>query len=548
MSDRIPFAEAIRDPLLLKVPFSKCSLPQQTALKAFYGLPLTTPAELKAWAVFQEHATYDHLGFPTSIGDIPYVPKEYYQAWCLWGRRSGKTDRFLSMIFAYEAALGGHENYIRKGQTAACFLVSQNLDVARQNLPLVLATLQDSPLLAKEIKDKTADFIFLKNNINIGMAPPSPKAMRGYAIPVIGMDEVGMWYTDTDSANPDYEVERAVRAAQLQFPFSKRLGISTPWIKEGLLWRYYEAGTEGIKLKDPAKRKAYKGVLVTHCPTAAIGNPLITRERLQQEFDEDPVGFDRECRATFVDSISGFLNSKLIRDAIADGIYERAPLPRENHPEDPTPIYVAALDPAFRRDAFGFCIAHNTKDGVVVDLARRWKAPHGTVLNPSHILDEITPILKHYKVVVCYSDQYHLDTLQQLAIQRGFSIEGITFSSKSKSSIFGNLQTLLNTKRLSLLDTDPSAPHGEASREMVQELLSLERKITQGGTMQISAPSGRHDDMAAVLALCAFKAVWMMPVEAKTIVAEPTTHEKILQQIHRTRTLRAQAENDTTWD
>ena len=548
MAERIPFEVAISDPLLLKAPFSRCSIPQQTALKAFYGLPLNTPEERRAWAVFQEGAIFDHLGYPVSVDDVPYHPKEYYQGWGLWGRRSGKTDRFLSMIFAYEAALGGHENYIRKGQNACCFLVSQNLDVARQNLPLVLATLEESPLLSKEIKNKNADFIFLKNNIDIGMCPPSPKALRGYAIPVVGMDEVGVWFTDTDAAHPDYEVERAVKFAQIQFPNKKRLGISTPWIKEGLLWRYYDAGTEGKKLKDPGKRKQFKGVLVLHCPTAAIGNPLITREALQQEFDEDPMAFDRESNARFVDSISGFLNAKLIRDSIDNGVYERESLPRKDHPDDPAPIYVAALDPAFRRDAFGFCIAHNSGDGVVVDVVRRWKAPHGTTLNPAHILDEIAPLLKQYRVYVCYSDQYHLESLQQLALDRGFSIEGVPFTSKSKSSIFGNLQTLINTKRLKLLDSDPGTHIGEAAREMVAELLSLERKMTQGGAMQISAPNGRHDDMAAVLALAAFKAVWLMPVEKKQNTSALTIHERIQQQIQRKRTMRTAQQSEEIWD
>lgn len=48
---------------------------------------------------------------------------------------------------------------------------------------------------------------------------------------------------------------------------------------------------------------------------------------------------------------------------------------------------------------------------------------------------------------------------------------------------------------------------------MHDELISLERKVTSGGGVQIGAPSGRHDDMAAVLALCAFKAVWMLPTK-----------------------------------
>lgn len=540
MSNRVPFLEAISEPLLLKAAFSELSLPQQVALKALYGLPLKGE-ELTIWSIFQGGATYDHLGYPTAVMNIPYSPKEYREAWCRFGRRSGKTDKFLAFVIAYEAVLGGHENYIKKGQKAICFLVSQNLQVARENYTFVLTTLESSPLFKKEIANTNADFIYLKNHITIGMAPPNGKALRGYAVPVVAMDEVAMWYSDADSANPDYEVLRAIKYAQLQFPDRKRLGTSTPWTKEGLLWKYSEAGTEGRNIKDPDKRRAFKGILAMHAPTAVmVGKPsgglaraIVTAEDLEKEFQEDPGAFEREALANFVDSISGFFNGGGLREAVDQGVYSRVPLPRPNYPLDPSPIYVAAIDPAFKRDAFGFVIVHNSgADGVVVDVAKRWKALHGEVLNPDLILDEIKPLLDLYKIHILYSDQYHLESLQQLAILKGFAIQGVPFTSKSKASIFGNLKQLLDAKKLRLLDWDGFAKDSIAAKEMFDELIVLERRLTSGGAVQISAPNGRHDDMAAVLGIAAEKAVWMMPVEAKPhSEVEPTLFARCLAHI-----------------
>ena len=75
-NERVPFALAIKAPKLLKKRFDRLSLPQQVVLKAFYGLPLNEQ-ELIHWSIFQGGATYDKLGFVTSVTPVPYVPKEY---------------------------------------------------------------------------------------------------------------------------------------------------------------------------------------------------------------------------------------------------------------------------------------------------------------------------------------------------------------------------------------------------------------------------------------------------------------------------------------
>lgn len=541
MAKRIPFAEAISEPLLLKARFSQLSLPQQTALKAFYGCELNSE-EQSLWALFNGRATYDHLGYPVHIDPLTYLPREYHQAWLIWGRRSGKTDTFSATVLAYEATCGGHEEFIRRGaQQAVCFLVSQDLRTARENLPLIHATILSSPLLKKELKgEPTAEWIELKNGLAIACVPPVAKAVRGYASPVVAMDEIGMWYTDSESANPDYEVERAVRYSQRQFPNYKRIGTSTPWVKDGLLWRYASVGSGGMRLKDETSRIPYRNVMVLHATTAVmtgtvsggLKSPVVSRDALQEEFVADPDAYGREALAQFTDSISGFLNSALLRSAVTENVFEREPFPQAKQANAPIPMYVAALDPAFRRDAFGFTIVHKDENGnVAVDVVRRWKAIPGQVLNPTDIFAEITPILKAYRIQMVYSDQYHLESLQQLAILNGFSIEGVSFTSKSKASIYGNLQQIVNRQKLRLLDSKGLDP----AKEMLDELLTLERRLTSGGAVQISAPPGKHDDMCSVLALAAEKVTWMMPSFKKQANPDLSIHERILKQIQRNR-------------
>lgn len=532
---RIEFAEAITEPKLLKHHFDTLSRPQQVVLKAFYGLPLVGD-ELKDWAVFQDAATFDVLGYPTDWASIPYEPEEFDTLVAILGRRSGKTDKITATILAYEAALGGHQQYISKNQDFQIFFVGQDLNMARSHLKFVDAALRSSPMLEKQIVKFIDDGIFLKNGLTIVPQPPTIKSSRGMAIPIVVMDEVGFWYTDAKSANPDFEVEIAVEYAQNQFPHAKKIITSTPWTKEGLLWKYHQVGTNGVKIRcDECKRlgkwrcphlqdeKAeHQGVLTLHAPTAAMGNPFITRKRLTTLQRKRPDAFRRESMAEFVDSISGFLPSALVGDAIDSKVTSREVFPRKDHPEDGTPYYVAAMDPAFRQDSFAFTILHHDpKLGMVQDRFIQWTPELGAPLNPSIILDQINTILQEFRVTLVYSDQYQLESLQQLASDRGFTILGCDFTGQSKAKIFGSLEMMVKQRRIRLLD-DPS---------LYQQLVQLEKRKTPNGTIQISAPAGKHDDGPAVLALAVYQATWMLTPSRPKPTPIPTHVQEGLNQI-----------------
>jgi len=529
-STRVPFEEAISEPLLLKKRFDTLSIPQQTVLLAYYGCPLPTPEHLRAWAVLQGSCTYDELGYVTDVTPIPYVPKEYRQLWAILGRRSGKTDKIESTIKVYEATLAGHLEYVNPGQEVLLYLIAHRLDVAVANLSFIRQAFEDSPLLSKEVAVANVQAIRLKNGVSIVPSPPSLKAQRGLAIPSVTMDEVGFWFSNPDAANPDYEVERAVEYSQLQFPHWTRVGISTPWVKEGLLWRYRNAGTEGCRLPASIPREEYQDILVCFAPTAAIENPRVTRKALKRLRDRDQEAFSREALCEFPDSISGFLSAALLMAAVESGVGEREPRPRPGESSTSTPIYVAAMDPAFRQDSFAFTIVHrDTTKGIVVDLVRRWTPMKGARLNPKDILAEIKPLLDAYKTTVVYSDQYQLESLQQLANDFNVTVEGMDFTARSKAKIFGNLQQLVNQRKLVLLDPMTT----DAARTTFQELIQLERRQTGGGQVSISAPEGKHDDMAAVLALAAYKAVWLLPEITPAKDHEPTLFERGMATIRR---------------
>lgn len=531
MDLRIPFAEAIAERKLLKNRFSELALPQQVALKVLYGVPLSAAitdargwSELDYFAASQGTADFDPYGYLTGVGELAYKPRTYNEGWFICGRRAGKSDALASTIVAYEAALGGHESYVRKGQPAYCFQIAQDLRMARYSLNFIRATLESAPLLKRLIVQVTADRIDLANGITIAVIPPTLKAVRGYASPVAVLDEVGVWYQDSDAANPDYEIWRAVTPAQLQFPNRLLVGISSPWNKAGLLYQNFEAGTQG-RNATVAEQPRFENMLVWHATSAMMrsdqhdnGTDRIAKEWFVKEQSKDPRAFERECLAIFQDSISGFLSSELLRLCIDKGVTERPPEKRN--------FYVAAMDPAFRRDSFALVIAHAADNGsVVIDLIRRWTPSEGRPVNPTEVFEEMIPILKTYNLQMVTSDQYHADSLAQLALAKGFAIESIPFTGVSKGSIYANLQMLVNQQRIHLLD------HPEAFKE----LRSLERTLTKTGVIQISAPIGQHDDVASAIALAVHKTAWLLPMKEKAAPVEPTAHQRIQAQIERKR-------------
>jgi hypothetical protein len=260
-----------------------------------------------------------------------------------------------------------------------------------------------------------------------------------------------------------------------------------------------------------------------------MGNPLITREMMAQERARDVKAFEREFLAEFQDSISGFISSALVDRAIETGVQERPPV--ENV------FYVGAVDPAFKRDAFAFVVGHlDDKGVVVVDVIRRELPQPGYPLNPEAVLLTIAPIAKNYGLRTLYSDQYHIESFGQLARSYDLSMIEVPFTSKSKSQMYANLQSLFLQGRIRLLD----------NYEMAKELRQLERVLTQQGQVQISAPQGLHDDLATAVCLMAAQAINLAPMKAaqKSQFKEPTVHERILAQIAR----KNQEARISTWD
>jgi len=483
---RIPFEEAISERLLFKKPFEKLSPPQQMVLKSIYGLSLSKE-EKRLWDAFNGFGEYDELGqLVGTNGEFPYHGVEMEDVTLIIGRRGAKTSAISSFIAAYEALCGGHKAYVAEKQDAIILQVAQDLNTARANVrQFILDILQQSPIGERELgslqASVTADQIRLKTlGTLITVGPPTIK-LRGQAIACCLMDELAVWPKDKEAAQPDYEVERAVRPAMSQFPFRKMVKTSSPWTEEGLLWDAAQMGTYGVKGKEPSPR-----MLVLNAPTAAMKNPKVPLEYLQQERTKDVNAFRREYLAEFAQSVSGFLSHTAIRAAL---------LPTERLKKKPGVLYVCTIDPAFRKDAFAYCIGHLEHDGTfILDFTGQWRGTHDKPLSPSFAMASLAVFCREYGIRHMVSDQYHDVTLQDLALQYGISLESMYLNAKVKKQIWGDVAAMLNLGRIKMVK----------HAELTDQLLKLEQHLTPFGNYQFY---GKRDDMAHAFAMCVHRAL-----------------------------------------
>jgi hypothetical protein len=497
---------------LLKTAWDTFSGEQQAVMKMVYGLPLSHE-DMAIWHALHGGGVFDDLYRLVGVRDsgVPYVEgREYNDITLIIGRRAAKSC-ISSFLLVYEALCGGHKSrLINQDQDPVFLQVAQDLGRAMTNMrEYILHYIKSSPAglsaLGDMQKSVTQRSIRLAGCGIIKVGPPNIKVGRGDSVAFFAADETAYWAKDERSASPDYEVERAVIFGMSQFyPYAKRVKTSTPWTEEGLLWDDAQIGTHGRFVKDDLKRRAITLKLVLQGPSPVLNNPTITEAFLLEKKASDSDAFVREIGAEFAKSVSGYLPAALVRRAITPDVTKRAPVRGA--------YYIAAIDPAFRNDAFPLCIGHMGADGQFVqDLLTSWRGTPDAPLNPGLIMPMVGALCAEYGINSVMSDQHHLESLQSLAQDAGFSIEPFVLTAKVKTQVWSDFLTLLNQDKVQLLD----------HIELQAELLALERHLTSTGTVRIQ---GRRDDHAIVTAMCLHRALnFGVTAEKDDRVSEPTT-------------------------
>lgn len=441
--------QAINDPRLFRPFFKDISswFTWLVFLRALFALPMDK----------SELAIYQQL-----TGRISAPTAPFREGYLICGRRGGKSY-IVALIATYLACFFDYSQYLSPGERGVVMVVAADRRQARVILRYVKAFLK-IPVLKRLVVRETMESIDLINGISIEIHTCSFRSTRGYTIVAFLGDEVAFWRSD-ESANPDREVINSVLPGMATIPKALLLGLGSPYSMRGVL---YEAHRDHFG-------KDGSDVLVIQAPTELM-NPTINKQIITRAYEKDPVAAASEYGAQFRTDLQGLLEQAWIERSVMSGCAELPPQSGK--------VYASFSDAAggarVGRDKFTISIGHAEPDGTsVLDVIRAIAPP----FDPSVVVAEFAKLLKSYGLRTVTGDRYS----SQWVVE-AFAKEGITYlhSERSKSEIYLEAVSLFASGAVRILD----------NKNLISELILLERKTSRSGRDVVDHPVGAHDDLA----------------------------------------------------
>jgi hypothetical protein len=383
----------------------------------------------------------------------------FHEAWVPTGRRSGKS-LIAALVGVFLACFRNYRPFLARGERARVLIISPDRTQSSIVFGYIRSFLTSNSMLSRMVENERAESIDLNNGVVISVVTCNYKSVRGFTSAAVICDEVAYWSAD-DGRNPATEVLRALRPSLASIPGSLLLAISSPYSRSGPLWDMFQRHHG----RDDSDILCWQAASRTMNPT--ISQAVIDRDMLL-----DPEAAQSEWYGTFRSDLESYLPEESIRAVTVQGRYELSPIPGIH--------YTAFVDPSGgRNDAAALGVAHLEKDRVVLDLARRWPAPH----DPAVVVGEQAEILKGYGVNRITGDKYAGAWPEQ-----EFRKFGIPYQSaaKDKSSLYLDFLPIVLSGKIELLD----------SKHLFAELRSLERRTRKGGRDSVDHPPNSHDDLA----------------------------------------------------
>ncbi|MCL6622897.1 MAG: hypothetical protein K6T55_12480 [Syntrophobacterales bacterium] len=406
--------------------------PWLTALKAVYGLPLSgRDLELYRQA--------------TGLETPPVGPAR--EVYLICGRRAGKS-RIAAAVAVYEALFP--QVKLAPGEVGVVALIAVDRDTARVLLEYVRHIFEASPVLRRMVVDSLAQEIRLKNRRVVQVMTASGASVRGRTYLACVLDELA-FFRNSEGLSNDAEIVRALRPG-LATTGGKLIGLSSPYARAGVLWEVYRRhyGREG-------------DILVWQAPTRLM-NPTIGRDLIARDLEADPEAARAEWEAEFRSDLEAFLSWEALQAVVVPGRYELPPRSGVH--------YTAFVDPSGGRgDAAALAIAHSEGGKVVLDLARRWPAPH----NPQAVIQEMAEVLRSYGVRRVVGDRYAGEWPRQEFMKH---LIGYDPAPQDKSRIYLDFLPLVLSGRCELLDLS----------RLSSELRNLVRRPRSGGRDLVDHP------------------------------------------------------------
>jgi len=453
----LPLSSFLTDPSLLGRDFAGPSWDAwKVVLAAAFGEPLTAAEAAR----FRE------------LADRDPPRRRVEELWLAVGRRAGK-DSIASAIATYLAVYGDFARFLRRGEAARIACLAVDRDQARIVFNYIKAYFEEIPLLRPLLVSAKDDIVRLNNGVEIIVATNSFRGIRGGTIACAIFDEVAFW-RDTDFANPDAEVYRALKPAMISLRDGSAMliGISTVHKRSGLL---YDKVTAHFGKDDDR-------VLAILAPSTTF-NPLLSdpaaQAEIAQSLVEDPERAAAEWNSVWHSDLSDLFDRQLVDAAIDRDV-------RIRFPRGGVTYIMTADASGGRSDSFTAAIGHVEGDLYVIDRIYERRAPFDVEV----AMDEVAQLAHDYRVATVHHDDYGADLVVAGFRRRGLTSKPVAIRTQklNRSEIYLDSVSAFSAGRVRL-------PHNE---RLVHQLISLERRPVAGGHDRVDHPKGggNHDDIA----------------------------------------------------
>lgn len=258
------------------------------------------------------------------------------------------------------------------------------------------------------------------------------------------------------------------------------LKLSSPGVKRGVLYEEYKKAQDGLLAKTYA---------IFRAPTWMM-NDLIKEQDFAEEFKMKPDDFDVEYRSNFKDALSNFILPERIDAAVLSNV-------KFLLPEDTMGVkYIAAIDAAFKGDAFTFSVVGFVKGRLKLFVSKGWKGSRTKPVDPNEVAEYIRSTCKRYNVDWVSADQFAFQPLREIFNRYGVTLKENVFSLMFKQKIYYNLKKLFHAQQIDIVHNDI----------LIRELKELVVEQSNNGNVKIHHPAGGSDDYSDSLAVAAFLA------------------------------------------
>jgi hypothetical protein len=322
--------------------------------------------------------------------------------------------------------------------------------------------IEESPLLARMIENRTRHEIRFTNSTLMRVATASFRTSRGFTSIGAHVDESAFLWDGESLANPIGELLTAIRPAMSTQPSAQLSTATTPRTRTGEVWNIFN---RYFGKDDPR-------VLVLRADHTF--NPTLDPAVVEAALEQD----EQVARSEYFAEFRSDLETLLTREVVMPCVVPN----RGDLPPTAGQRVLWFADPAggSGADSYTLCGAAPAADGRVSIVALAERKPP---FSPDDVTREFAEIIRRYGGSSVRGDKYAGEWPRERFRRHGVSYE---VNQKTTSEIYQQAVPLLTGQRIELPD----------NARLIAQLCALERRLSPGGRTLITHPPRGHDDLA----------------------------------------------------